>query len=215
MQRRATSKILWLVRGAALFWGAVLTLALIVGAASVALGANGGNFILGQNNTATLLTRLTGDVQGAAMQVQNIDDGADDSALSLVVQDGEAPMRVSSERLVNSLNADYVDGRSFECPTGTLFHEGVCIERNSRGSAAYDSASTDCLNEGRASTNRGRTADFPQPFGTGLRYQRAHVGEGARRRRSLLYGSFESENGATVLTPLAALWPYRCVVPSS
>ncbi len=214
MQRRATSKILWLVRGAALFWGAVLTLALIVGAASVAFGANGGNFILGQNNTATLLTRLTGDVQGAAMQVQNTDAGADDSALSLVVQDGEAPMRVSSERLVNNLNADYVDGRSFECPTGTLFHEGVCIERNSRGSAAYDNASTDCLNEGgrlptvaELQTFRNRSG---QDFGISELTSEKELDDA-----DLFVWIVQSENGATVLTPLAALWPYRCVVPPS
>ena len=65
MLRSAASKALWATKGAALFWGAVVALALVFGAGSVALGANGGDFILGQNNAATALTRLTGNVNGA------------------------------------------------------------------------------------------------------------------------------------------------------
>ena len=65
-------------------------LGLVFGAASVALGANGDNFVLGQNNVATVLTRLTGSVQGPSLQVQNDNPGTNDTALALNVQQGEA-----------------------------------------------------------------------------------------------------------------------------
>lgn len=110
MLRKAAAKALWLTKGAALFGGAVVTLALVLGVASAALGANGGNFILGKSNTATLLTKLTGNVNGSAMQIINNNPGADDTALNLQVQSGESPMRVNSDRVVANLNADKLDG---------------------------------------------------------------------------------------------------------
>lgn len=85
MLRKAIGKALWLTKGAALFGSSVVTLALVFGLASVALGANGGNFILGKSNVATALTKLTGNVNGAAMQVQNTNTGANDTALNLTV----------------------------------------------------------------------------------------------------------------------------------
>ncbi len=77
------------------------------------MGANGGNFILGENNAASALTRLTGNVDGASMQVRNTNAGGDDSALSLDVQPGETPMRVDSDTRVPNLNADKLDGKDF------------------------------------------------------------------------------------------------------
>jgi hypothetical protein len=111
MLRSAGSKALWVLKGSALFGGAVVTLALVLGMASMAFGANGGNFILGQNNSASLLTKLTGNVNGSAMQVVNNNADANDTALNLSVQSGEAPMRVNSATKVTSLNADQLDGK--------------------------------------------------------------------------------------------------------
>lgn len=111
MLRKAAARALWLTRGADLFGGSVVTLALVLGVASAALGANGQNFILGSlNNTATAITKLTGNVNGPAMQVQNTNAGTNDTALSLNVQPGEAPMRVNSATKVTDLNADKLDG---------------------------------------------------------------------------------------------------------
>ncbi len=42
-------------------------------------------------NAATAVTRLTGNVNGPAMQVVNNNAGANDTALDLGVQPGEAP----------------------------------------------------------------------------------------------------------------------------
>ncbi len=102
-------------------------MALVFGAGSVALGANGGNFILGQNNVASALTKLTGNVDGAAMQVQSNNLGADDTALSLAVQPGEAPLRVDSDARVANLNADKIDGKDSTqfLPTRTYGKQGT------------------------------------------------------------------------------------------
>src|SRR5215210_461748 len=113
MLRKVASKVAWVGRTASMVFGLALVLALIFGVASMAFGASGDNFILGSlNNTATALTRLTGNVNGAAMQVQNTNAGTNDTALNLTVDPGEAPMRVNSDRMVANLNADKVDGKN-------------------------------------------------------------------------------------------------------
>ncbi len=110
MLRTVATKVAWVGRTASMVFGLALVLALILGVASMALGANGGNFILGENNNATALTRLTGNVNGSSMQLINNDPGANDTALNLQVKPGEAPMRVNSNDLVTNLNADFLDG---------------------------------------------------------------------------------------------------------
>ena len=105
MIRSALGKVAWVGRTASMVFGLALVLALVVGAASMAFGANGQSFLLGKWNAATALTGLSGNVNGAAMQVANSNAGADDTALSLSVQAGEAPMRVNSKARVAHLNA--------------------------------------------------------------------------------------------------------------
>jgi hypothetical protein len=113
MLRSAAGKVAWVGRTASMVFGLALVMALMFGLASMAFAANGNNFVLGVlNNTATAVTRLTGNVDGAAMQVVNTNPGADDTALDLRVQSGEAPMRVNSDKKVANLDADTIDGKS-------------------------------------------------------------------------------------------------------
>ncbi len=65
-----------------------MTLALIFGAASMALGANGDNLVLGVlNNVATRATGLSSNVDGEpALRVVNTNVGTNDTALELRVQ---------------------------------------------------------------------------------------------------------------------------------
>jgi hypothetical protein len=100
-------------RVTALTLGAAVMLALVVGVTSAAFGSNGDPWILGQNNTATLITKLGGSlgVDGAMVQLKNNNADANDTALDLQVQTGEAPMTVNSNTRVDSLNADLLDGR--------------------------------------------------------------------------------------------------------
>jgi hypothetical protein len=113
MLRSVGSKVAWVGRTASMVFGLALVLALMFGVASMALGANGGNFILGQNNVATAITRLAGTagVDGPMLQLINNNEGTNDTALALNVQAGEAPMRVNSTRKVANLNADRIDDR--------------------------------------------------------------------------------------------------------
>ncbi len=113
MLRSAAGKIAWVARATTVIVGLAIMLALIIGVVGAAFGANGQPFVLGQNNTASLLTKLRGNVQGSAMQVQNINAGTDDTALTLSVEQGEAPMRVNSTKEVVGLNADSLDGKDF------------------------------------------------------------------------------------------------------
>lgn len=87
--------------------GLAVILALTVGVATTALGANGQAWILGKNNVATAITRLAGaaGVDGPMLQLINNDGGTNDTALALNVQAGEAPMKVNSNARVANLNA--------------------------------------------------------------------------------------------------------------
>ncbi|HJQ30343.1 MAG TPA: hypothetical protein VJ827_13470 [Rubrobacter sp.] len=101
-------------RATALALGVAVMLALVVGVASSAFGANGDNWKLGKSNFATQITKLGGNlgVNGAMVRLTNNNAGTDDTALDLQVQTGEAPMTVNSSTRVDSLNADQVDGKS-------------------------------------------------------------------------------------------------------
>ena len=93
--------------------GLAVILALVVGLASAAFGANGDALRLGQGNVATKLTSLGGTlgVNGAMLKVANKNTGADDTALRLEVDPTEPPMSVNSTTRVPGLNADQLDGQ--------------------------------------------------------------------------------------------------------
>lgn len=100
-------------RATALVLGLAVMLALVVGLASTAFGANGDAWKLGRANVATKITSLTGNlgVNGPMVRLINNNAGTDDTALELRVGPGEAPMRVNSATRVDSLNADLLDGQ--------------------------------------------------------------------------------------------------------
>jgi len=79
--------------------------ALVAVAAGTA--ANGGNFILGATNTATLRTTLSSTASDATMLLTNTGTGV---PLTLQPAAGKPPLKVGSSVLVTGLNADKVDG---------------------------------------------------------------------------------------------------------
>jgi hypothetical protein len=113
MLRSVGSKVAWVGRTASMVFGLALVLALVFGVASMALGANGQAWILGQNNAATAVTKLAGaaGVDGPMLQLINNNAEANDTALELRVQAGEAPMSVNSGTKVANLNSDQLDGK--------------------------------------------------------------------------------------------------------
>lgn len=182
MTRKVLRTIGWIGRVTSSVLGLVIVVTFVIGVASAALGANGNPFILGKNNVATLLTKLGGrqGVNGAMLEVQNNDDGTDDTALSLKVQAGEAPMTVNSSTKVVGLNADDVDGLSSSAfmsssiykteattDTGTLLGDGTEVK-----SMSCDAGDV-VLAGGPASVNAGST--LLDSFATDTRTWQARI----------------------------------------
>ena len=88
-----------------------LALFLVVGGGTT-LAATGGNFILGQSNSASSTTSLarTGANAGKGLQVSNTSTTTGATALGLNVASGHAPFTVNSGTKVTNLNADKLDG---------------------------------------------------------------------------------------------------------
>ena len=90
----------------------VALVALFLALSGVGVAANGGNFILGHTNSASLNTVLSAPVAGGkALQVSNLNkSNAASTALGLNVASGHAPFTVNSGVKVANLNADTLDG---------------------------------------------------------------------------------------------------------
>ena len=116
MVRRVAGKVAWAARATTTVVGLAIMLALVVGAATTALGANGDLFRLGSaKNVATRATTLVGKAaDGAALVVDNPSGGP---ALRLQAAEGQAPLEVDSGAEVANLHAaratdsDTLDGR--------------------------------------------------------------------------------------------------------
>jgi hypothetical protein len=96
MLRNAASKVMWVGRATVFMVGLAVILALVLGVATAALGANGDFFRVGQSNFASAVSVL--DKSGAG------------PALRLLVDSG-APLAVNSSTKVSNLNADRLDGK--------------------------------------------------------------------------------------------------------
>ncbi len=113
MLRSVGSKVAWVGRTASMVFGLALVLALVFGVATMAFAANGNNFVLGVlNNSASAITKLTGNVSGGpALQVQNANTAAGSKALQLGVAAGKAPLTVNATAgKATNLNSDKLDG---------------------------------------------------------------------------------------------------------
>jgi len=94
MLRKVASSVAWVGRTASMVFGLALILALMVGAATAAFGANGDFFKVGRSNIASAVSTLTKNGAGPA--------------LSLKVDSGP-PLAVDSTGKVAKLNADRLD----------------------------------------------------------------------------------------------------------
>ena len=111
MIRSALSKLLWMARATSTVVGLAIMLALVLGVASAGLGATGGNFILGNANSAGAVTKLTASIAGPALQLVNQSTASAATALSLNVASGKPPLKVNaSAGKATNLNADRLDG---------------------------------------------------------------------------------------------------------
>ncbi len=180
-------KVMWMARATTTVVGLAIMLALVLGVATTAFGANGNNFILGSlNNAATAITKLTGNVDGPAMQVVNNNADANDTALDLRVQAGEAPMRVNSATKVAKLNADRIDNReasSFANGVGGVATNADQLD----GKDSADFANATHAHSG-ADINSGTVAE-------------AHIDNSIARDSEVLQGHGAAKHKAHALSP--------------
>jgi hypothetical protein len=87
------------------------TIAVFMVLGGTAYAATGGNFILGNPNSASSTTSLSAPISGKkALQLTNTSTGAGATALGLNVASGHSPFTVNSGTKVTNLNADKLDG---------------------------------------------------------------------------------------------------------
>jgi hypothetical protein len=105
----------------------VALLGVFLGLGGVGVAATGGNFILGQSNSADRTTALAAPVPGGkTLQLTNGDTtNAASTALGLNVASGHAPFTVNSGAKVVGLNADKLDGID---STGFLPKAGKAVD---------------------------------------------------------------------------------------
>ena len=89
---------------------AVALFAVFLNLTGFAYAANGGNFILGQSNTAGNQTTLTRSSNGKALQITNTSTGTSATPLGLTAGAGRPPIITNSTTKVTNLNADLLDG---------------------------------------------------------------------------------------------------------
>jgi hypothetical protein len=88
----------------------MVTLIAFIVLGGAAYAATGGNFILGQSNSASSKTSLSAPISDKALQLTNTNTGTGATALGLNVASGHAPFTVNSGTKVANLNADKLDG---------------------------------------------------------------------------------------------------------
>ena len=89
---------------------ATIAVFLVLGGGAYA--ATGGNFILGQSNSASSRTSLSAPISGKTLRVTNTSTGTGATALGLNVASGHPPFTVNSDTQVANLNADQLDGKN-------------------------------------------------------------------------------------------------------
>ena len=88
----------------------VALIALFIALGGTTYAATGGNFILGDANTATTASSLSAPVAGGkVLQLTNTSGTAGSTALGLTVASGKTPFTVNSGTKVTNLNADKLD----------------------------------------------------------------------------------------------------------
>jgi hypothetical protein len=87
------------------------TIAVFMVLGGTTYAATGGNFILGNPNSASSTTSLSAPISGKkALQLTNTSTGTGATALGLNVASGHPPFTVNSGTKVANLNADKLDG---------------------------------------------------------------------------------------------------------
>ncbi len=112
MATRLVGRVMWVGRATVFLVGLAVILALVLGLATTALGATGGQFILGQPNDADKPTLLSSTLSRAAQSGLVVVNKGTGSALHLRVTNTDSPpMKVNSSATVANFSADRLDGK--------------------------------------------------------------------------------------------------------
>jgi hypothetical protein len=113
----------------------VAYLALFIALGGTTYAATGGNFILGQSNSASSKTSLSAPISNKALQLTNTSTGTGATALGLNVASGHPPFTVNSAAKVANLNAEKLDGKdSTELTTSAVnATANACLDDNGDG----------------------------------------------------------------------------------
>ena len=84
-------KVMFVGRATTFMVGLAVIVALTVGVAGAAFGANGANFMLGKTNMANAITQLVGSVAGPSLLIDNNSTDAAATALELQVELARRP----------------------------------------------------------------------------------------------------------------------------
>lgn len=95
MIRNVAGKVVWMARVTTVVGGLAIMLAMVLGMATMALGADGDFFKVGRINVAESVSKLIKSGAGPALELQ-VDSGP--------------PMKVNSQAKVAKLNSDRLDG---------------------------------------------------------------------------------------------------------
>lgn len=140
MAKAILFKALRMVRGTSMVVGGAVMLAVVLGVSTTALGATGGNFILGKANSAITMSKLTANIARPTLQLVNKSTEAAATALTLNVDPGNAPLKVNaSAGTARNLSADKLDGKDSSefasytrtvvvSPTGTPSQNGTALK---------------------------------------------------------------------------------------
>ncbi len=135
-------KVMWMARATTTVVGLAIMLALVFGVATTAIGATGGNFILGKANGATTVSKLTANIAGPALTLVNQSTEAAATALNINVASGKAPLKVNAAAgTATNLSADELDGKSSEQFANAAHpHSGADITSGTVAEARIDGA---------------------------------------------------------------------------
>ena len=112
MIKNGLGKVMWVGRATVFCVGLAVILALVLGVATTAIGATGGNFILGRSNVATTVSTLSAKISAPALNLVNTSTGAAATALNITVATGKPPLKVNAAAgKATNLNADKIDNR--------------------------------------------------------------------------------------------------------
>jgi hypothetical protein len=186
------------------FANTVSVIALFVALGGTTYAATGGNFILGQSNTASSKTSLSAAIADKALQLTNTKTAAGATALGLSVASGHSPFTVNSGTKVTNLNADKLDGQDSSAfqktgcqptvaGTGAMVQVGpTCIDKyeasvwsSPTGGTQYGVSSDDypCNDNGQDCNNiyaRSVAGVTPSAFITWFQAQQALANSGKR-----------------------------------